>query len=197
MTCTATFTLNQYTLTVNQDGKGSGMVGGGGTFAYGTTVTPTASPAAGSTFAGWTPPSCGSPFTLTADTTCTATFNLNPPLCATDVGSTVNVVRGGFRFNRTTGRFGQIVTLRNTGTAPLQGPVSLVLDNLSSNATLYTKTGVTTCAAPTGSPYQDVNVGADQVLSPGESATAALEFINPSNQGITYGTRVLAGAGTR
>ena len=76
-TCTATFTLNNYTLTVNQTGTGSGTVGGGGTFPYNTTVTPTATAATGSTFTGWTPTSCGTPFALTADTTCTATFTLN------------------------------------------------------------------------------------------------------------------------
>ncbi|WP_295454593.1 hypothetical protein [uncultured Thiodictyon sp.] len=74
---TATFTLNNYTLTVAKTGTGSGTVGGGGTFAYNTQVTPTATAATGSTLTGWNPASCASAFALTANTTCTATFTLN------------------------------------------------------------------------------------------------------------------------
>ena len=81
LTCTATFTRNSYTLTVNQAGSGDGTVGGGGSYPYGTLVAPTAAPMAGSLFAGWTPASCGSPFALLADTTCTATFTRNDDLC--------------------------------------------------------------------------------------------------------------------
>jgi len=74
LTCTATFTLNNYTLTVNKSGAGSGTVGGGGTFPYNTQVTPTGRAAAGSILTGWTPGSCGGAFALTANTTCTAAF---------------------------------------------------------------------------------------------------------------------------
>ena len=51
-------------------------------FSTGTSVTLTATPAVGSTFAGWSPVECGGPLTLSADTTCTATFNLTnrPPI---------------------------------------------------------------------------------------------------------------------
>jgi uncharacterized repeat protein (TIGR02543 family) len=41
-TCTATFTLNQYTLTVNTAGTGVGTVGGAGTYDYGTSQSITA-----------------------------------------------------------------------------------------------------------------------------------------------------------
>ena len=64
----------QMTLTVAKDGSGSGTVGGGGTYAYNTLVTPTAVAAVGSILTGWTPASCSAPFFLTADKTCTATF---------------------------------------------------------------------------------------------------------------------------
>jgi pimeloyl-ACP methyl ester carboxylesterase len=118
--------------------------------------------------------------------------------CASDSSAQVSVTRGGFRFNRLTGHFMQMVTLKNTGASPIQGPVSLVLDNLSSNAKLSNQMGVTTCAAPLGSSYIDVNVGSDNVLSANESATVALEFTNSSStQGISYNTRVLTGSGNR
>ncbi|WP_295388982.1 kelch repeat-containing protein [uncultured Thiodictyon sp.] len=91
---TATFILNDYTLTVIKAGTGAGTVTGGGTYAYNTTVTPGATPATGSTFTVWTPASCASAFALTADTTCTANFTLNTYAIAASaspaVGGTVN-----------------------------------------------------------------------------------------------------------
>ena len=50
---------------------------------------------------------------------------------------------------------------------------------------------------PAGQPYIDIAVGADNKLTPGESAAIVLEFTNPSNAAITYTTRVIAGPGCR
>ena len=119
------------------------------------------------------------------------------PSCASKVSSQVSIARGGFRLNASTQRFVQTVTLKNTSTATIQGPVSLVLDGLSSNAVLFNKSGVTACEATVGSSYVSVNVGTDSVFNPGEMASMILEFTNPTNQGITYSTRVLAGTGIR
>lgn len=87
------FIFQLYVLKV---GTGYGRVDGGGDFATGTTVTPTAVAAVGSTFAGWSPSTCGSPFALTADTTCTATFTLNRyNLTVTKSGTGIGTVDGG------------------------------------------------------------------------------------------------------
>ena len=48
----------------------------------------------------------------------------------------ISVTRGGFRRNRATGRYVQEVTLTNNGVNHILGPVSLVLDGMSSNASL-------------------------------------------------------------
>jgi cysteine-rich repeat protein len=82
ITCTAIFSLNQHTLTVNAAGTGSGTVGGGGVYGYGTTYSITAFANAGSTFAGWSGDCSGmaSPYYVTMldrDMTCTAAFNEN------------------------------------------------------------------------------------------------------------------------
>ncbi len=117
------------------------------------------------------------------------------PNIATDVSSRVSVTRGGFRLNRATGRFVQTVTLKNTGISAIAGPVSLVLDGLSGNATLFNKTGVTSATSPTGSPYLSVSAGN---MAAGASVTVTLEFTNSNvSKGITYNTRVLAGTGSR
>jgi uncharacterized repeat protein (TIGR02543 family) len=81
-TVEASFTANQHTLTVNTAGLGSGTVGGGGTYAYGTVNQVTATADAGSTFTGWSGDCSGtdSPYSVTMldrAMTCTATFTLN------------------------------------------------------------------------------------------------------------------------
>ena len=77
--------------------------------------------------------------------------------------------------------------------AAKNGAVALALDGLSANATLATAAGVTGASVPGGSPVALANIGPDNVLSPGESATLVLQFNNPSRAAITYSTRVLAG----
>lgn len=119
------------------------------------------------------------------------------PVCATNVSAQVSVSRSGFRRNSATGRYVQQVTLKNTSSNPIAGPVSLVLDGLSGKATLFNKSGITACAAPTSSPFINVNVGTDNSLSVGERASVVLEFTNPANRGISYTTRVLVGSGTK
>jgi len=58
-------------------GTGSGAVGGGGFYSAGNTVTLSATPDVGNSFAGWGPSPCAPSFTMpTTDLTCTATFSL-------------------------------------------------------------------------------------------------------------------------
>lgn len=118
------------------------------------------------------------------------------PFIATpvDVSFQVRVTRGGFRFNRADGRYVQSLTLTNTGKSPVAGPISLVLDALSSNAALYNRTGLTSAAGPAGRSYLVVQSGD---LAAGASTTALLEFTDSTQAAITYTTRVLAGPGAR
>ena len=117
------------------------------------------------------------------------------PSCATDISATVEVAnQGQLKFNKKTGRYTQTVTLRNSDGA-VAGPVSLALDGLSSNATLFGANGVTVCATPAGSPYVNVSIGSDASFGVRERATVTLEFVKPSGQAVTWtSTRVLAGA---
>jgi len=125
----------------------------------------------------------------------TVTGTITPP-CATDISASVAItISAAPKLNRKTGRYTQALTLKNNAGAT-SGPVSLVLDGLSTNATLFNATGTTACAAPSGRPYLNVNVGSDGVFNSREKATVILEFNNPSGQAVTYTPRVLAGAGT-
>ncbi|MEJ7708650.1 MAG: hypothetical protein WKF84_02055 [Pyrinomonadaceae bacterium] len=100
----------------------------------------------------------------------------------------MTITRGGYSLNRPTNRYVQIVTVKNNSATSIAGPVSLVLDALSGNATLFNKTGTTTGAAPL-SPYINLSIGADNQLTPNESVTVILQFTNPLRRGITYNTR--------
>ena len=143
-------------------------------------------------------PNAPSPrFAFTGEGLGGAAFTINPCSCASNTSPAVSVTRGGFSLNFGTHRYQQVVTIQNTGTSPIAGPISLVLDNLA-DATLANQTGVTVCAAsgppyiaPT-SPYITVNAG--NALAPGASSSVVLQFTPLNSGGIFYSARVV-GAG--
>jgi uncharacterized repeat protein (TIGR01451 family) len=122
-----------------------------------------------------------------------ATQIVSAPACASDVNAQLQVTRSGFGYNFSTQRFEQMVTLKNISAVTIVSPISLVLDSLSSNATLYNATGTTACATPAGSPF----INWLNSLAPGASASIVLQFTNPTKGGITYATRALDGTAGR
>ncbi len=158
----------------------------------------TATPAAGYTFTGWTGggivnPTNSSTFVVMSQSQ-TVTANFQLCACAQDVSGLMFVTFGGFTLNPITGRLLQNVTLTNGSAAFITGPISLVLDNLSSNASLANATGTTDALAPpAGSPY----INSSTNLAPGQAITVTLQFTDPSRSTISYTTRVLAGPGSR
>ena len=119
--------------------------------------------------------------------------SFGPCTCATDVTSAIGISYGGVMMNPITRRYVQTVTLKNNSAATITGPISLVLDNLSPNVTLYNASGTTNLVTPAGSPYINANVN----LAPGVSVTVQLQFTNPGNIVFDYVPRVLAGTGAR
>ncbi len=105
----------------------------------------------------------------------------------------VGITYGGFTLNRRTGRYVQTLTLRNSSGTTVNGPISLVLSGLSSNATLFQPTGSTSVFFP-GSRYINLSVSS---LAPGAAASLTLEFTKTGSAGITYTGKVIAGQGTR
>ena len=168
-TASGSFTVTMQTLNVNGVSVGSQE------------STGTASPGSSNTIA----------LTIQND----GSVTLKTPSCAADASSSMSVVRSGFSYNFFTGRFVQAVTLTNTTASAIAGPISLVLDNLSSNATLFNASGQTACAAPLGSPFV-VPVASGSDLAAGASVTVYLQFTDPTKAGITYTTRALAGSGS-
>lgn len=158
-----------------------------------------AAPTYGYQFGGWSSNVSvpGNPSTtVVMDSSKTVTANFTYCGCALDVSSAIKVTRGGFVLNLATGRYVQTLTLTNTSTATITGPLSLVLDGLSSYASLYGATGATDALEPpAGSPYANVT---NNSLGSGASVSAQLQFTDPTRTTpITYTTRVLAGSGAR
>jgi hypothetical protein len=127
--------------------------------------------------------------TVYAASSGTAALTVSPM----NVSGVIGIVKGGMGYNIATGRFAQIVTLTNNSGSTITGPISLVLDNLSSNAAAYGASGTTSSLAPPVSPY--FNYGGN--LAPHQSVSITLQFTNPSKASISYTTRVLAGPGAR
>jgi hypothetical protein len=157
----------------------------------------TATPNPGYNFADWTGeatvPSSPST-TVIMSKSQTVTANFIHCACATDVTGSVTITRAGFVLNPVTKRYAQNVTITNVSASAIPPPISLVLDSLSNNATLFNATGFTDpLEPPAGSPYLNGNI----TLGPGQSTTFALQFTDPTNVAITYNLRVLAGPGAR
>lgn len=163
----------------------------------GSVVPILATPNPGYTFAGWTgnvslPADASTDVVMLEPQNITANFAACN--CVIDVSGYVTVTRGPYVLNLATGRFVQTVTVTNNSALTITGPISLVLDSLSSNASLFNLSGTTDFAfPPVGSPYQD----AAGNLGPGQIVTYTLQFTDPTRTGITYNTRVLAGPGAR
>lgn len=115
--------------------------------------------------------------------------------CADNVSNKVLVLKTRPYAFGGPGRYRQLVSVTNRTRQTITGPVSLVLDNLTSTVVLVNKTGTTACA-PAGSSYINLNIGQDNSLRPLETRLLLLEFTAP-NSSITYSTRVLAGSGPR
>jgi hypothetical protein len=110
-----------------------------------------------------------------------------------DVSNTVQVVRGNLKRLRG-GRLGVKVMIVNRGNTSLQGPMLLVLENLTRKVQLRNGAGVTQQLSG-GSPYIAVS-SSDNVLAPGASVTLVLLFRNPSGGAIHFSPLVVAGTGT-
>jgi uncharacterized repeat protein (TIGR02543 family) len=182
----------------------SPAVGGSTTPAAGLTNEPlgsvtdlTATAAAGYTFAGWSgnvTAIMNSSTTIIMDNAQTVTANFAACTCAGNVSASVTLTFGSITLNASTGRYAQTVTVKNTSANTITGPISLVLDGLNSDATLFNETGTTDAQQlPAGSPY----INAIGNLAAGQKITFALQFTAPSQAEIAYSTRVLAGPGAR
>ena len=181
-------TSPNYTLTVAKTGTGSGTVGGGGSYAANTPVTPTATAATGSTFTRWNPASCGSTFALTANITCTATFTLNQVLTTTTVGSSLNPSSFGqpvaFTATVTPAAATGSVTFKDGAT--ILGTRALAIGGtatLSSTALTVGSHSITAVVTGTGVYVGSTSPALSQTVDKVSTATAVVSSLSPSTFG--------------
>src|SRR5262249_21723053 len=107
-----------------------------------------------------------------------------------DVTALVAIQRG--KLHHSGARYRQRITLHNSG-APLQGPLYLVVDQLTRKVRLRQPAGRTLHAAPLASPYVLLSLTNNQ-LGTGATRTGLLTFANPLGRKIHYNLRVLDGS---
>jgi len=108
------------------------------------------------------------------------------------VSNPVLVTKGPFQISGTT--YSQTVTVQNSGTTTIPGPISVALDGLTAGVTLTNKTGKTVYTGP-GSVY--ANVSSSDLAAGATAAAFTLVFSNPQLKTINYTARVLGSAAPR
>jgi hypothetical protein len=86
----------------------------------------------------------------------------------------------------------QGVTLTNTGTTAVKGPLFLILEDLPAGVTLANRSGATACFAPIGSRYVEAFPEGSS-LAPNTTVIVRLGFSDPSGAAISY-TPLVAGS---
>ena len=100
------------------------------------------------------------------------------PDSAVDVSSQVKASHTGFTINRATHLWTATMTIQNTGTTAIAGPIQVLLTNLSAGVSMSNSTGT-----HNGSPY--ITASADG-LAPGASVSVPIQFTNPSGVSIAF-----------
>jgi hypothetical protein len=112
-------------------------------------------------------------------------------LSLADVSGQVSATKGSLSL--IPNGYSQPITLKNTSNATIYGPISLIVTNLK-GFKLSNATGTTVKLTPAGQPYINATVSN---LAPGASTTITLRFIVAPGGILSYGTRVVAGTGSR
>lgn len=110
-------------------------------------------------------------------------LNLAPSY--SDVTASAKIARSGITLNRISGKYSGTVTITNTGSAALTGPLHLVLQGLPGGVSLDGKSG-----EQGGAPYLTLPSAS---LAPGASVTVTTTFTNPSKAGIGYTAKLVSG----
>ena len=100
---------------------------------------------------------------------------INPIVIVT---SKLSSTQNGFARNRATGLWVSTMTVTNTDPTSVNGPIQVVLTNLTPGVTMVNNTGTRN-----GSPYITVTPGA---LGSGKSVSVQIQFSNPSNGFIGF-----------
>jgi hypothetical protein len=112
--------------------------------------------------------------------------------CRAYVTETISTASTKIVYDPTHNIYVQEISLTNSGTTAVNGPLFFILEDLPTGVTLAEKSAATACLAPVGSRY----VGAlaeGATLAPNTTAILKLGFSDPSGAAITY-TPLVAGS---
>lgn len=112
------------------------------------------------------------------------------PAPVRDVTGQVRIDVGELRPMERQFRFQQTITIGNTGTEPIPGPLLLTLDSVPSEVRWVNHGGVTENVPPRGSDYTSLDLASGIALAPGESASLVLEFDALDASEITFRPRI-------
>jgi hypothetical protein len=94
-------------------------------------------------------------------------------------GNQIVVTASGLAYSRVTKAFGGTVTIKNISGSAITGPFQIVFNSLTAGVTLANATS-------TFGGWSYITVPSVANLSPGQSATVAVQFTNPSNAIIQF-----------
>ncbi|MBV9272639.1 MAG: pyrrolo-quinoline quinone [Verrucomicrobia bacterium] len=130
-----------------------------------------------------------------ATTNSVGVFGLLSIVAAQNVTQWVKVDRVEDPEERSNGTVTERVSLTNTGSNAIAGPISLAFDELSADSYVADPEGSTTAVAPTGSFFVDFTPAAGELVK-GQTETRLVVF-RSSSEAVRYEPRVLAGPGVR
>jgi hypothetical protein len=110
-----------------------------------------------------------------------------PPVSLVNVSDQVRVTSTGLLYSRVSGTFSGTMTVTNTGSGNISGPVQVALTNLTAGVALTNATGIIS-----GNPC--VTIPSVTGLGPGQSAAVLIRFSNPSKVAITFAPIVYSGS---
>jgi len=105
--------------------------------------------------------------------------------CRAYVTETIGVSSSEIVYDADLKLYFQEVTLSNTGSTAVAGPLFFILEDLPAGVSLANKSGATACFAPIGSRYVEA-LPEGSALAPDTSVVVKLGFSDPSGAAISY-----------
>jgi hypothetical protein len=130
-----------------------------------------------------------------ASTNSVGVFGLLAVKAAQNVTQSVKVDRDEDPADREDDDIPVKISVTNTGTDTINGPISLVFDDLNPESYVLDPDGSTTAVAPTGSFYVDFTPSSGELVKD-QTETRIVRF-RSATETVQYHPRVLAGAGIR
>ncbi len=109
-------------------------------------------------------------------------LTLLPP--GVEVTGSVQISRSGLVLNRATGVFSGTISIKNTSSATINGPINVLLRNLTAGVTLSNAAGT-----EGGVPF----ITGTGPIAPGATLTLPVTFINPARVVLNYDVGVISG----